>query len=98
MRPLLNHNHTAAPLVIEEGGEVLVEKADYLFALDLALCHLGLLQVIGNNELAALKSLQSGKGTGRLSKFWAPRPVPSLHHPTRDITLTQNPKSEPRIS
>jgi putative transposase len=36
------------------------------------------------------ESSQTSKGTGRLSKFGAPRPVPLLHRPSRSKTSTDS--------
>jgi hypothetical protein len=54
MGPLLNHNDAAATRIIKPCRKRFVEESDHVFALDLALRHFGVLQVVRDDEIAAL--------------------------------------------
>src|SRR5271169_5969055 len=54
MSTLLDHYDPPTPFVIQPGGEGFVEESHYVLALGLAFRHFGVLQVIGDDELAAL--------------------------------------------
>jgi hypothetical protein len=52
MRSLLDYDDTSAALVVEAGRERLVEEADNVAVLGFALRHLGILQIVGNDDFA----------------------------------------------